>query len=72
MESKGRVGLFELMEMTVAVTVLIITKPSSIATKKSAITQNGFKTMRQEGLTKAAGTTNVGVVFRATQEADGI
>ena len=64
-------GLFELTEMTDAVRGLVITKTSSIATK-SAITQTGFKTMHQEGLSKAAGTTTVRVVFGATQEAEGI
>jgi general secretion pathway protein E len=69
---QGRVGLFELMEMTDAVRGLVVAKASSMAIK-SAAAQAGFKTMRQEGLIKAAGgTTTVEEVLRVTQEAEGI
>jgi general secretion pathway protein E len=69
---QGRVGLFELMEMTDAVRGLVVAKASSM-TIKSAAAQAGFKTMRQEGLIKAAaGTTTVEEVLRVTQEAEGI
>jgi type IV pilus assembly protein PilB len=69
---QGRVGLFELMEMTDAVRGLVVAKASSMAIKSSAA-QAGFKTMRQEGLIKAAGgTTTVEEVLRVTQEAEGI
>jgi type II secretory ATPase GspE/PulE/Tfp pilus assembly ATPase PilB-like protein len=69
---QGRVGLFELMEMTDAVRGLVVAKASSIAIK-SAAAQAGFRTMRQEGLSKAtAGTTTVEEVLRVTQEAEGI
>ena len=69
---QGRVGLYELMDMTEAVRELIISKASSSAIKTTA-SQSGFKTLRQEGLVKAAaGLTTVEEVLRVTQEAEGI
>ncbi len=69
---QGRVGLYELMDMTEAVRELIISKASSSAIKAAAA-QSGFKTLRQEGLVKAAsGLTSVEEVLRVTQEAEGI
>lgn len=69
---QGRVGLYELMEMTESVRELIIAKASSSAIK-SAAAQAGFKGLRQEGLLKAAaGVTTVEEVLRVTQEAEGI
>jgi type IV pilus assembly protein PilB len=69
---QGRVGLYELMDMTEAVRELIISKASSPAIKAAA-SQSGFKTLRQEGLVKAAaGLATVEEVLRVTQEAEGI
>jgi general secretion pathway protein E len=69
---QGRVGLYELMDMSEAVRELIISKASSSAIKAAA-SKSGFKTLRQEGLVKAAaGLTTVEEVLRVTQEAEGI
>ncbi|MCK9417748.1 MAG: Flp pilus assembly complex ATPase component TadA [Nitrospirae bacterium] len=69
---QGRVGLYELMDMTEAVRTLIISKASSSAIKIAAA-QAGFKTLRQAGLIKAAaGITTIEEVLRVTQEAEGI
>jgi type IV pilus assembly protein PilB len=69
---QGRVGLYELMDMTEAVRELIISKAPSSAIKAAA-SRSGFKTLRQEGLVKAvAGLTTVEEVLRVTQEAEGI
>jgi type IV pilus assembly protein PilB len=68
---QGRVGLYELMDMTEAVRTLIISKASSTAIKTVAA-QAGFKTLRQAGLAKAAaGITTIEEVLRVTQEAEG-
>jgi type IV pilus assembly protein PilB len=68
----GRVGLYELMDMTEAVRTLVISKASSSAIKNAAA-QAGFKTLRQAGLIKAAeGVTTIEEVLRVTQEAEGI
>ncbi len=68
---QGRVGLYELMDMTEAVRTLIISKASSTAIKTAAA-QAGFKTLRQAGLAKAAaGITTIEEVLRVTQEAEG-
>ncbi len=67
---QGRVGLYELMDMTEAVRTLIISKASSTAIKTAAA-QSGFKTLRQAGLAKAeAGVTTIEEVLRVTQEAE--
>jgi type II secretory ATPase GspE/PulE/Tfp pilus assembly ATPase PilB-like protein len=67
---QGRVGLYELMDMTEAVRTLIISKASSSAIKAAAA-QTGFKTLRQAGLVKAAaGVTTIEEVLRVTQEAE--
>jgi type IV pilus assembly protein PilB len=69
---KGRIGIFELMEMNDDIRRLIIAKAPSSAIKASAA-QKGFKTLRQEGLIRAAsGITSVEEVLRVTQEAEGV
>jgi type II secretory ATPase GspE/PulE/Tfp pilus assembly ATPase PilB-like protein len=69
---QGRVGLFELMELNDAVRGMIVAKASS-ASIKSAAAQAGFRTLRQEGLIKAAhGITTVEEVLRVTQETEGM
>jgi type IV pilus assembly protein PilB len=69
---KGRVGIFELMEMNDMLRGLIVAKASSSALKTAAA-QAGFKTLRQEGLIRAAnGVTTVEEVLRVTQEAEAI
>jgi general secretion pathway protein E len=68
---QGRVGLYELMDMTEAVRTLIISKASSTAIKAAAA-RAGFQTLRQAGLAKAAaGVTTIEEVLRVTQEAEG-
>ncbi len=68
---QGRIGLYELMDMTEAVRSLIISKASSSAIKAAAA-QSGFKTLRQAGLLKAAaGVTTMEEVLRVTQDAEG-
>ncbi len=69
---QGRVGLFELMELNDAVRGMIVAKASSTSIK-SAAAQAGFRTLREEGLIKAAhGITTVEEVLRVTQETEGI
>jgi type IV pilus assembly protein PilB len=68
---KGRIGLYELMEMNDDIRGLIVAKASSSAIKASAA-QKGSKTLRQEGIIRAAsGITSVEEVLRVTQEAEG-
>ncbi|OGW28620.1 MAG: type II secretion system protein GspE [Nitrospirae bacterium GWC2_57_13] len=69
---KGRIGIYELMQMNETIRTLIIAKASSSAIKAAAL-QAGFRSLRQEGLLKAAeGITTVEEVLRVTQEAEGI
>jgi len=69
---QGRIGLFELMEMNETLRGLIVAKAPSSAIKAAAA-QSGFRTLRQEGLIKAAaGVTTVEEVLRVTQEAEGV
>jgi type II secretory ATPase GspE/PulE/Tfp pilus assembly ATPase PilB-like protein len=69
---QGRVAVFELMELNEAIRGLIIAKASS-SSIKTAASQAGFRTLRQEGMLKAAaGVTSVEEVLRVTQEAEGI
>jgi len=69
---QGRVGLYELMDMTEAIRTLIISKASSSAIMAAAA-QTGFKTLRQAGLAKAAaGVTTIEEVLRVTQDAEGV
>jgi type II secretory ATPase GspE/PulE/Tfp pilus assembly ATPase PilB-like protein len=68
---KGRVGIFELMEMNEAIRSLIVAKAASTSIRAAAA-QTGFKTLRQEGLVRAvSGVTTVEEVLRVTQEAEG-
>ena len=69
---QGRIGIYELMEMNDDIRGLIVAKASSSAINASAA-QKGSKTLRQEGLTRAAsGITSVEEVLRVTQEAEGV
>jgi type IV pilus assembly protein PilB len=69
---EGRVGIFELMEMNETIQGLIVAKAPGSALKAAAA-QMGFRTLRQEGLIKAAaGITSVEEVLRVTQEMVGI
>ncbi len=68
---KGRIGIYELLEMNDDIRGLIVAKATSSAIKASAA-QKGSKTLRQEGLIRAAsGITSVEEVLRVTQEAEG-
>jgi len=67
---QGRIGIYELIEMNDDIRRLIVAKASSSAINASAA-QKGSKTLRQEGLTRAAsGITSVEEVLRVTQEAE--
>ncbi len=67
---KGRIGIYELLEMNDDIRGLIVAKATSSAIKASAA-QKGSKTLRQEGLIRAAsGITSVEEVLRVTQEAE--
>ncbi len=65
---KGRVGLYELMEMNETVRSLIVSKAAS-STIKAAATQSGFKSLREAGIRKALeGVTSIEEVLRVTQD----
>jgi len=67
---QGRVGLFELIEMNETLRGLVVAKASGSALKAAAV-QAGFKTLRDEGLLKAAtGVTTIEEVLRVTQDAE--
>jgi type II secretory ATPase GspE/PulE/Tfp pilus assembly ATPase PilB-like protein len=69
---QGRVGLYELMETNEAIRSLIVAKAASSSLKTAAI-KTGFRTLREEGLRKAAaGLTTLEEVLRVTQDAEGI
>ena len=69
---QGRVGIFELMDMSETIRGQIVAKASSSVIKSSAL-QAGFKSLRQDGLIKAAsGVTSVEEVLRVTQETEGV
>jgi type IV pilus assembly protein PilB len=69
---QGRVGLFELMETNETMRALIVAKAASSSLKSAAV-QSGFKTMREDGLRKAAaGMTTLEEVLRVTLEVEGI
>jgi len=68
---KGRLGLFELMEITDAIRGLIVSKASSAVIKAEAA-KSGSRTLRQEGLLKAAaGITTIEEVLRVTMSEAG-
>jgi type IV pilus assembly protein PilB len=63
---KGRVGLYEVMEINDELRELILVGASAIELKKKAI-DNGMLTLRKSGLTKvAAGLTSMEEVLRET------
>jgi len=63
---KGRVGLFEVMEITGGIKDLILARSSAKEIKKKAIT-DGMVTLRRSGLTKIKeGVTSVEEVLRET------
>jgi len=63
---KGRVGLYEVMEITDELRELILVGASAIELKKKA-TDNGMLSLRRSGLTKVAlGMTTIEEVVRET------
>ncbi len=65
---KGRVGVFEVMEMTPEIENLAIGRKPANEIKKSAI-KSGMITMKQDGILKAlAGITTLDEIFQATAE----
>ena len=66
----GREGLFELLLVTEGIKKLIIEKAPASEIKTQAV-KEGFRTMRQEGLLKAAeGITTIEEAMRVTQETE--
>lgn len=66
----GRGGLFELLLITEGIRRLIIQKAGASEIKTQAISE-GFRTMREEGVLKAAkGITTIEEVMRVTQETE--
>lgn len=66
---RGRVGFFELLEVTSAVRAAIGEAKSAVEIQRAAGAR--FKTMRRDGLEKAAeGRTTVEEVLRATQDVE--
>ena len=63
---KGRIGLFEVMEVTDEIKELILTRAQSVEIKKKAVEQ-GMITLRQSGLIKIKeGITSIEEVLRET------
>ena len=63
---KGRVALYEIMQMTDNLKDLILQGVSSVELKRAAI-EGGMKTLRQSALSKLAeGTTTVSEVVRTS------
>jgi type IV pilus assembly protein PilB len=63
---KGRVGLYEVMEITDDIRELILIGASALELRKRAI-ENGMLTLRQSGLTKIKnGITTIEEVVRET------
>jgi type II secretory ATPase GspE/PulE/Tfp pilus assembly ATPase PilB-like protein len=61
---KGRIGIYEIIEVTDALRTIILDTASTVAMKEQ-IQKDGFVTMVQDGLLKAAaGITDVAEVFR--------
>ncbi len=65
---KGRIGIFEVIEINDEMRELISTEPSMVQVKKLAIA-NGMLTLVQDGLLKALdGVTDINEVFRVAGE----
>ena len=65
---KGRIGIFEVLEITKEISAMIVDKESSAKIEENAIA-NGMLTMIQDGFIKAKnGQTSIEEILRATQE----
>jgi len=65
---KGRVGIFEVLNVTKEISQLIVNKESTLKILKTAI-DNGMLTIIQDGFIKAKnGVTTIEEILRATQE----
>jgi len=65
---EGRIGIFEVLEMTEEIRQLIMKKANSDDIRRTAITE-GMTTMLEDGLSKAIrGITSIEEILRATQE----
>ncbi|HYY06669.1 MAG TPA: type II secretion system ATPase GspE [Candidatus Limnocylindria bacterium] len=65
---RGRSGIFELLQVTDAIRQLILKRSSADIIRDAAIRQ-GMRTLREDGLAKAAaGITTIEEVLRVTQE----
>ena len=64
----GRIGVFEILEMTSELGEIILKEPTETKILEEAIRQ-GMTTMRQDGILKVlAGTTSVEEILRVTEE----
>jgi general secretion pathway protein E len=65
---RGRMGIFELLPLDDAIRALVLERASA-GTIRDAAVRAGMRTMRRDGLAKAArGLTTVAEVVRVTQE----
>lgn len=65
---KGRIGIYEVMEITQEIVKLIMQKANSAEIKKEAV-KNGMITMAQDGFIKAKnGITTIEEILRVTKE----
>ena len=65
---KGRIGIFEVLEVNEVISKMIVDKKSVAEIKKKAV-DNGMLTMIQDGFIKAKnGQTTIEEILRATQE----
>jgi general secretion pathway protein E len=65
---RGRLGIFELLPLDDAIRALVLERASAGAIREAAV-RAGMRTMRRDGLEKAArGLTTIAEVLRATQE----
>jgi type IV pilus assembly protein PilB len=63
---KGRIGLYEVMEISEGIRDLIMVGATSVEIKRKAL-EEGMLTLRQSGLEKIrAGTTSIEEVLRET------
>jgi len=64
----GRIGLFEILEMTPELSEIIVKEPTELKIKEEAVRQ-GMITMKQDGILKILeGVTSVAEVLKAAEE----
>ena len=66
---KGRMGIYEVLEITEEISKMVMRKASSEEIMKEATNKNGMLTLLQDGFIKAKnGITTLEEIFRVTQE----